>query len=71
MLIKQELDFWKDKEKEGKAAAAIGKFMVPFVKVPTNIVGETITSTPAGLALAGLKFMHTAFTKGVKKTLRR
>lgn len=48
----------------GKAGAAIAKFLVPFVKVPTNIVGETITYTaglPAGLARLGF-----AVSKGLE-----
>jgi len=41
------------------------KFLMPFVKVPTNIVGETFTLAGGGIAVGGAKLLHTAFTKGL------
>lgn len=49
-----------------KGTAATMQFLVPFVKVPTNIVGEVGTMT-AGLPIAGVKVLHTAFTKGLSE----
>jgi hypothetical protein len=56
----------KNHKELGTGAAAAAKFMIPFVKVPTNIVGETITTSPVGLALAGAKLLKTTFTEGLK-----
>lgn len=54
----------KDHPQIGKAAASAFQFLIPFVKVPTNIVGEIGTNI-AGLQIAGAKILHTVFTKGL------
>ena len=54
----------KDHPNIGKASASVLQYLVPFVKVPTNIVGEIGTNV-AGLPIAGAKILHTVFTKGL------
>lgn len=49
---------------QGKMAATILQWLIPFVKVPTNIVGEVGTNV-AGVPIAAGKLLHTAFTKGL------
>lgn len=56
----------KDFPTVSKAFASGMQFLIPFVKVPTNIVGETATLSGGGLVAGGIKLMHTAFTKGLK-----
>jgi broad specificity phosphatase PhoE len=46
-------------------AAAVMQWMVPFVKVPTNIVAETARSI-YGLPAGAGKLLHTTFTKGIE-----
>jgi|GEM_PF-4640122 len=48
-----------------KATAATLKFLLPFVKVPTNIVGE-VGQHVAGLEIAACQALYYAFTKGIK-----
>lgn len=48
----------------GKIAADAFQFLLPFVKVGTNVVGETV-NTAFGLPAAGAKLIHAAFTKGI------
>ena len=50
---------------QGKAVATTLQWLIPFVKVPTNIVGEVGTNA-AGVPIAAGKLIHTAFTKGIK-----
>lgn len=47
-----------------KAAATVLQWLIPFVKVPTNIVGEVGTNV-AGVPIAAGKLLHIAFTKGM------
>lgn len=54
----------KDHPNLGKASSSVLQYLIPFVKVPTNIVGEVGTNV-AGLPIAGAKILHTAFTKGL------
>lgn len=49
---------------QGKAIATAAQWLIPFVKVPTNIVGETATHV-AGVPIAAAKILHTVFTKGL------
>lgn len=49
----------------GKLAATIGQWLIPFVKVPTNIIGETITHV-AGPEIALAKIISTGLGKGLK-----
>lgn len=48
----------------GKVGAAFAKLLLPFVKVPTNIVGET--ATYAGGLPGGLIRLGVAFAKGIE-----
>lgn len=48
----------------GKAAATIARWMIPFVKVPTNIVGEVATQV-GGVPYGAAKILHATFTKGL------
>jgi hypothetical protein len=45
---------------KAKWAASMGRFFMPFVKVPTNIVGETLAYSPLGLVAAGAKLAKVA-----------
>jgi hypothetical protein len=47
----------------GKIVAAVGRFLLPFVKVPTNIVNETITYV-AGVPI-GVTKLARAYIKGI------
>lgn len=49
----------------GKSAASFFQWMVPFVKVPTNIVGEVGTHV-AGVPIGVTKLLHASFTKGIE-----
>lgn len=49
----------------GKGAATFFQWMVPFVKVPTNIVGEVGTHV-AGVPMGAAKLLHASFTKGIE-----
>lgn len=49
----------------GKTAATIGKWLIPFVKVPTNILGETISHV-VGPEVALGKIISTSLSKGFK-----
>lgn len=49
----------------GKELATTMQWLIPFVKVPTNIVGETISHV-AGPEIALAKILHTGLTKGLK-----
>lgn len=46
---------------KAKWAASMGRFFLPFVKVPTNIVGETLQYSPLGLLAAGKKLAEVAY----------
>jgi len=48
----------------GKAAATLFRWMIPFVKVPTNIVGEVGTMV-GGVPYGAGKIVHAVFTKGL------
>lgn len=48
-----------------KGTATVMQWMIPFVKVPTNIVGEVGTHV-AGLPIGAAKIAHAVFTKGLK-----
>jgi len=50
---------------QGKIAATALQWLIPFVKVPTNIVGEVGTHV-GGVPIAAGKLLHTAFTKGIE-----
>lgn len=56
----------KDWPTVSKTLASGMQFLIPFVKVPTNIVAETAALSGGGLVAGGMKLMHTAFTKGLK-----
>ena len=47
-----------------KFIATIGKTLLPFVKIPTNIVGETLTY--AGGSVSGSYKLAKALTKGIE-----
>jgi hypothetical protein len=49
---------------QGKAVATALQWLIPFVKVPTNIVGEVGTNV-AGVPIAAGKLIYTALTKGL------
>lgn len=49
----------------GKLVATIGQWLIPFVKVPTNILGETISHV-AGPEIALTKIISTSLGKGLK-----
>lgn len=49
----------------GQVRAAAAKWLIPFVKIPTNIIGE-IGSNVGGLEYAVAKIGHVAFTKGLE-----
>lgn len=49
----------------GNVRASAAKWLVPFVKIPTNIIGE-IGSNVGGHAYAVAKLGHIAFTKGLE-----
>lgn len=63
-------DWWQKhligspKDDYGKVRAALVNFLVPFVKIPTNIVGETATYTAGTLIGAGK--LARAFYKGME-----
>ena len=49
---------------DNKVIATIGKTLLPFVKIPTNIVGETLTY--AGGSASGSYKLAKALTKGIE-----
>jgi len=49
----------------GKELATAMQWLIPFVKVPTNIVGETVSHV-AGPEIALAKVLHAGLTKGLK-----
>lgn len=49
----------------GKLTASALNWLIPFVKVPTNIVGESVTHI-VGVPYGAGKIVHTMFTKGLK-----
>jgi hypothetical protein len=50
---------------EGKFLSTIGRFLLPFVKVPTNIVGETATYA-GGTAIGSVKLISSALHGGIE-----
>lgn len=49
----------------GKLVSTIGQWLVPFVKVPTNILAETVSNV-AGPEIALAKIISTSLGKGLK-----
>lgn len=49
----------------GKLVAAIGQWLIPFIKVPTNILGETISHV-VGPEIALTKIISKSLVKGLK-----
>jgi broad specificity phosphatase PhoE len=50
----------KSSKPEYKALASAGQFLIPFIKVPTNILTESVQTTPIGLAVSIGKIIHHA-----------
>lgn len=55
------LNYLHNRGVAGKAIEAVGRTMLPIVKVPTNIVAETLQYNPANLAYQTVKLFQVLF----------